>query len=504
MLADQARRHLRDLGQDGEWEYENSGWQIDEELIGHLHGAAGRDRWDPLKTHRPPALTFWYRGSTDPMRPLGRTLRVQPGNPPVTDPGMAFVRLDARGRLLELSIIPPRLDTTPLPKEPDWESVFSLAGLDLTRFRPAFGRRNPPFMVDVIRSWTGTTDDEPDVRWTVVAGAYDGQVVYFDTRNRTPPSDDEQPPWFVLVQVFSVLLVVGTIWLALRNRRLDRSDAKGSFRVSLATLLITLAAVLLRNHDGAGVHALIMNEFDVLRTPIVNAFAVWITYNALEPYARRTWPRVFVGWARLVAGRFRDGRVGRELTWGLFIGSVLSLGPATLGLLPWDANTPLDTGSFAPPSLQEGPAAVLGKMLHAVNTSVYTVLSLLLGTVLLRLVVRLRFLAVSALLGVCFVIGLAGNVRLLPLESPALWMLIAYAAGGGALFVITLLRGGLLMAVVATTAHLTIRQALTIVDVHWYSDASILPISFLALLAVYGHWAATTAHRRHRRRHQLD
>ena len=50
---------------------------------------------------------------------------------------------------------------------------------------------------------------------------------------------------------------------------------------------------------------------------------------------RRTWPRSLIGWTRLLAGRFRDPMVGREVLFGTIIGIVAYQGywlSAALGL----------------------------------------------------------------------------------------------------------------------------------------------------------------------------
>jgi serine/threonine-protein kinase len=39
-------------------------------------------------------------------------------------------------------------------------------------------------------------------------------------------------------------------------------------------------------------------------------------YIALEPFVRRRWPDVLIGWSRLLAGKFRDPLVGRDLLIG--------------------------------------------------------------------------------------------------------------------------------------------------------------------------------------------
>jgi hypothetical protein len=51
----------------------------------------------------------------------------------------------------------------------------------------------------------------------------------------------------------------------------------------------------------------------------------WIFYLALEPWVRRYWPQNLVTWARLLAGKWRDPLVGRDVLFGILLGLVYSL-----------------------------------------------------------------------------------------------------------------------------------------------------------------------------------
>ena len=46
---------------------------------------------------------------------------------------------------------------------------------------------------------------------------------------------------------------------------------------------------------------------------LFNAGVLWLTYLGLEPYVRRFSPDSLIGWTRLVAGGWRDPRVGRDV-----------------------------------------------------------------------------------------------------------------------------------------------------------------------------------------------
>jgi serine/threonine-protein kinase len=53
---------------------------------------------------------------------------------------------------------------------------------------------------------------------------------------------------------------------------------------------------------------------------IGSGLGAWLLYIALEPGVRRRWPRLLIGWTRLLAGRFRDPMVGREILIGIAAG----------------------------------------------------------------------------------------------------------------------------------------------------------------------------------------
>ncbi len=44
---------------------------------------------------------------------------------------------------------------------------------------------------------------------------------------------------------------------------------------------------------------------------------------AVEPYVRRTWPKLMVSWQRLLGGRFRDPLVGRDVLLGTLAGAAI-------------------------------------------------------------------------------------------------------------------------------------------------------------------------------------
>ncbi len=67
----------------------------------------------------------------------------------------------------------------------------------------------------------------------------------------------------------------------------------------------------------------------------------WLVYLALEPFVRRRWPDALISWMRLVAGRFKDPLVARDILIGcaggiaiMFIGDIGRVLPEWLGQPP--------------------------------------------------------------------------------------------------------------------------------------------------------------------------
>src|SRR5262249_1419530 len=121
--------------------------------------------------------------------------------------------------------------------------------------------------------------------------------------------------------------------LARRNLRLGRGDRAGAFRVALFTFLAFGSARMFRADHVAGEGELWI-LIKVLAYPTFWAVLVWILYGALEPYARRRWPRLLISWKRLLAGALRDPLVGRDVLLGTTVGLVLVVSERLFWLVP--------------------------------------------------------------------------------------------------------------------------------------------------------------------------
>ena len=84
-------------------------------------------------------------------------------------------------------------------------------------------------------------------------------------------------------------------------------------------------------------------------------------YVALEPWVRRWWPHAMIGWARVVAGRWRDPLVARDIL--VAVATVVALGCVTgaaqLGSILVGGRLPEDV---APSLASQRPGFVLANL----------------------------------------------------------------------------------------------------------------------------------------------
>jgi hypothetical protein len=131
-----------------------------------------------------------------------------------------------------------------------------------------------------------------------------------------------------------------------RNLRLGRGDRQSASRCALLIAgvyaLIELLSTAARGVPlGESLMGLV--NWESGGHVVLHGVQTWIFYMAIEPYARRLWPRMMVGWMRLLSCRGRDPLIGRETLLGVVAGvSVYAVSVAgfwieeSVGGLPFD------------------------------------------------------------------------------------------------------------------------------------------------------------------------
>jgi serine/threonine-protein kinase len=365
VLADRAREVIRELGYARDGSSTGGGFAYDiryERQIPADARVASRDDPSP-PTDVPPPVVYWFRQSPRPLvpRPIGLSFsatRVTETNPPAVEPGMTSVRLDAQGRLLEFVSVPRPVapaDGFPPPPEqqaaasqpmgqsaPDWQKVIGLtqlAPLEVSSVAPVW---IPPVWCDRRAAWQVRLQDEAKPGTRIEAGALRGRIVWARVlrpaelaraaRDGEPaPRDGRSLARSVLHTSLILATLVGAALLAYANIRNGRADRRGTLRLAAFVFaVLMLMWVVAASHAPGPEEEVFFVALPAVARALFWAAVLWVVYVALEPHARRLWPRRLISWTRVLGGRWRDPLVGRDVLIGCTAG-ILML--PSLGLL---------------------------------------------------------------------------------------------------------------------------------------------------------------------------
>ena len=310
--------------------------------------AAGPQTWDHLRSLRPQLILFWHRSSPRPLvAPVssrfgeGTTMLAASAAEPMSaaaaqslNPGDSYLEIDPDGALNAL-MVRHAAGNAPVASRPiDWTRLFAEARLDPARFAPVDAAFVAPVFADTRAAWAGPAPDGSSVALRIEAAAVAGRPVYF--RIVAPWTTDrvavDAQIDLLFGLLFFALVAVGAV-LARGNLQSGKSDQRGALRVAATVgILLVTAQLLEAHHTGTGAEVFVI--ISALSWALFVAAFTWLSYVALEPYVRRHWPHALIGWTRLLAGRWRDRRVGRDLLLGALVGLAAVLidrGAAALG-----------------------------------------------------------------------------------------------------------------------------------------------------------------------------
>jgi serine/threonine-protein kinase len=499
VLADRARQIVQSLGYTdapGDVAY---GFVRVADYSQYLLANPAQATRDRLRSGRPAAIAFWYRTSPRAIVPTGGTPRVNYADPPYTVSGMIGVQLDPEGRLLDLNVVPPQVESAadaPAPESsPNWERLFEAADLKMPAFSQIAPSWTPRGHSDARAAWQGRLPGT-EFELRVEAAAYRGRPVFFQlvgpwTRSaRMPQASTARTTTQRVMQTLQVTLALGVlfgaVFVAYLNARKGRGDLRGALRLAAVIFGGAIATWVVGARHVFELGPEIGRLFDGVGDALWAAGTTWVLYIALEPYVRRFWPSTLISWSRLLAGRLKDPLVGRDILIGLtFAASVTLIERGYYLLLP-------AAGYGAPPPLfprvadLEGTRYVVAEMGNVAFNTIFNAMWIIFFLVLLRLLFRGR-VWLSALAGVpLFLVVMAADFQLGPL-----WLQAAAALLSVGLILLMVLRYGLL----ATTAFFAFQfivsnAALTLDTTRWFFPTSMGLLAGVAAIAVYGFYAA--------------
>ena len=445
--------------------------------------------WPQILAGRPSALHFYYRQSPQYMVPADfRDLLLTPGvitfdDPPTTISEMINLQLDPQGRLLYFQAIPPQKDSiSAAPAAPDWNPLFAAAGLDPTRFQPASPQWNSLANSDARAAWTGLWPGTT-LPLRVEAAAYRGKPVFFSLiGDWTKPGrmqSNDQTTAQKIGQVVSVIMLmwmmVAAAWVARLNYRRGRVDREGALRLAWLIFSVEVLLWLCRSHLVADLQTFGLFVLAV-STALFLSGLTWLLYLALEPYVRRFWPQSIISWSRLLSGGMRDPVVGRDILFGVMLGTawVLIFKFKTLLTMHMGSAPPLYDTSYL-----LGGRQALGAWLSQVPVSVLATLQfffLLLG---LKILLRKIWLAGAAFVALFATLKVLGSTYL-AVQIPTEILIYAVA-------VLIVVRFGLVpLACAVFSVNLLANVPFTADSSAWYASSSILMLLSVVALAAFG------------------
>jgi len=462
-----------------------------------------RDRLSGF-TPGPDRVRFWYRQSPRRLQPLANgSVFHRYEDPPLTTPGEVALHLDPRGRLVRLDAVPATATAEPGSRGLDWGLVFAAAGLDLDRFRPSSPAWIPPSLTDHRRAWVERGPPEP-IR--VEAAALDGRPVAFRVLDPGPLSVPEPyleaprlatPGARVAFSLWFGAVLLGAAWLARRKLRERIADRPAAFRLALFVFGARTLVGLLCAHHLWSPSELVVAQAQLARA-LLAAALVWVIYLAVEPWVRYYHPQGAASWIRLVYGRIRDPRVGRDLQIGGLFGIAALLWARLYGAVPASLGLPSPRPEGMSPLLwmigqretdlqceaMRGFGHTLGMATYAAVHAVLVAFFAVCGLYLLRRLLGRAWLSRS----VAFLLFLWFTF---PGTGPLGLDLVA-AAGASLLWLVVLLRFGFLAAVTATVFTWVLSShPLTLDPTNWAFPGAGVPLLLTSGLSLWGFWAST-------------
>jgi serine/threonine-protein kinase len=488
VLAAKAREVTHTLGYNekpvdwsGEWYYQT-------EFTDYVRSHEGpRPNWARILSGRPQVLVYAYRQSPiyfDPTGFQGNAMTpgiVQFDDPPAIESGMINLVLDSQGRLSSFRAIPKEVEPNPPPAATvDWSPLFHAAEIDVTRLHSAEPEWVGLGAFDTRAAWIGTWPDSGRPL-RVEAAAWHGKPVFFlligpwkqPTRMQHIDTNSGAHAGQVIELTILILLLASAAWIARRNYTQGKSHVPGAIRLLGTVFVIEMAVWLARAHFVPTL-ATFRHLLLALSTALFMSMALAMFYLALEPYVRRHWPQAIISWSRLTTGRVRDPLIGRDVLWGVTLGTVWSL-VISIGLLLLERVG--DTPQLPSQALLAGGRQLLGVWLGAVVQSIQGTLEFFFLLFLLRAVLRNKWLAAAVFVSILTSINSLVNPHpgiLAPIWA-VVYSIAAYAV----------VRFGLItLAVAIFTANTLLNLPYTLDFSNWYAiDTWVVVLSFVAMAA---------------------
>jgi len=439
-------------------------------------------------------LLYHFRSGPEALSARNTEFRVVDNDPPFDRPGMSRVILDQSGRLVELAIVPPQHERPPTPLTvPDWTPLLIESGADMKRLTATRSEWAAPSDTDAKLAWDGV-DARSGQPLHIEAGAYHGRPVWFSVVAPSNGVGQTAPVRTTALNriattmnvLFAVLIPIVGIVLALRNIRRGQGDLHGATKLGLFVGCTSFITLLLRADHPASLY----DEWMAMSLMVAYAAfwgaVVWGAYVAAEPLVRRRWPRMMIGWTRLLAGRWRDPMIGRETLAGVCAAVTVLIAWHASVLIPQFLGQNVEPLALAVTPL--GSARQAGYyLMRALGEAALRAMGAAVVLLAFRVLVRNRLLA-AALTILVMMLSFLGDTS----APPAFRVAYALFAAGAVLFILT--RFGVFSVGVAAGSIIVMRTLPVTLDLSkWYFGRGFLAIAAVLVLALFGFFVSLGA-----------
>jgi len=334
----------------------------------------------------------------------------------------------------------------------------------------------------------------PDITLHADAASYRGRPAFFQiagpwSRTLRQTQDVQQGRNVIRFVLFLIVftLSIGTCVLARNNYKTGRGDHRGATRVAATWLIVMFAAWLI----GARFWLEPLTEFghfidDFVSVQLTNATILWLVYMALEPYVRRYSADILMSWSRLLRGRVRDPRVGRDILVGIVAGlSIVLIGILVALVEPALGYPPPRPRTMNLELLMSTRRAVSSLLRMPTNALMYGMLTTLLFA-LVRMLVKRTWIAtvITIIVGTFVLLNNAGMQQL--------WLNITFAVVVAGIYVGVLERFGMFPLVMAFLTSAIANSGLTVDVSKLYAPTAIWLMALVTAMAAFGYYASRT------------
>jgi serine/threonine-protein kinase len=454
-------------------------------------------RWNGLSNPYVPTLRFWYRTSPRNLEPNAVAWRPGFDDPPLNITNMQLVVTDIAGHLTQFTRVPPQREdagelAAPQPAM-NWTIFFDLAGLDISTFRPVPSTWVPNTYADERKAWEGPMPGRPDITLHADAASYRGQPAFFQIAgpwSRTQRQTQELPQGRTLIRFLQFLIVfglsLGTCVLAWNNYKTGRGDRRGAGRLVTGWVILYFAAWLI----GARFWLEPLTEFnhfliEFAAPELLDVAVIWLVYMALEPYVRKYSADILMSWSRLLSGRVRDPRVGRDILVGIVAGLAIAIIGCIVGLVPaWLGYPP-------PPPRQMNLEFIMSTR-RAVSLLLRLPTNALANGMLITLLFALVRMAVKRTWIATIITIIIGTfVVVSQNDAQLLGIMVVYGMVWSVVYIGVLVRFGMFPLMMAyLTNTIVTAGGLTLDPSKLYASTAIWLIALVAAMAAFGYYAS--------------